>query len=578
MRLARGSSLLLASLALFWALAAEAASAQRTVHVSGLRQEGDQGVLVNITLGIASDADGAAVAADALARHGAKLITNCSLELPILFWPQFFDRTLGNPFVPQYYNPAGDTTPGGAVQALQSGEAEWSSVRQSTYSVQYQSTTSAAQAFDGFNTVSWAVPWPGSPSALAVTQTYFRISTGEIVEADTMINGQDFAFFARPADLAPARYDIRYVLLHENGHAAGLCHSPDPNAVMYPFFSPGIVGHGLAPDDMGQISWLYSRAFPQAMRLPRPQAIRVPQDYPSIQAAVNHAQPRDIIRVGPGRWCGARITKAVNLVGDGGATIVGCPAGSPGPVGNAVKRGFFIDAAASGTSISQFVFDGNGLSDTNRAPLYRGIETAAGANNLVIDSNTFQGGAYGMFVLGGNNVQITRNTFAGFRILGSGDGGVAILDIGASSRAAGNSIQYNQMVSSVPAGDFSWASWVNEADVPLAGIIVSAQDGAVISNNKVSIAANSNGDAGVGILASDNVTGLTTTNLSVTNNDGRDSAYGLIVTRDLGGGTGNTVGATIRGNFGVNQVNGMTSNVRSRSKSPLCDSETGSCP
>ena len=36
---------------------------------------------------------------------------------------------------------------------------------------------------------------------------------------------------------------------------------------------------------------------------------RVPQDFPSIQLAVNSANAGDTIRVGPGRWCGARITK-----------------------------------------------------------------------------------------------------------------------------------------------------------------------------------------------------------------------------------------------------------------------------
>jgi len=37
--------------------------------------------------------------------------------------------------------------------------------------------------------------------------------------------------------------------------------------------------------------------------------IHVPEDYPTIQAAVIAAEAGDIIRVGPGQWCGARITK-----------------------------------------------------------------------------------------------------------------------------------------------------------------------------------------------------------------------------------------------------------------------------
>src|SRR6266566_4322310 len=46
-----------------------------------------------------------------------------------------------------------------------------------------------------------------------------------------------------------------------------------------------------------------------------PATVRVPQDFPTIQLAVNNARPLDTIQVGPGRWCGARITKPLNLIG-----------------------------------------------------------------------------------------------------------------------------------------------------------------------------------------------------------------------------------------------------------------------
>src|SRR6516162_2803500 len=78
--------------------------------------------------------------------------------------------------------------------------------------------------------------------------------------------------------------------------------------------------------------------------------LRVPQDFPTIQLAVNSANSGDTVQVGPGRWCGARITKPLNLVGEG-ATIMGCPAGTPGPVGNVYRTGFFLNIAASGSSI-----------------------------------------------------------------------------------------------------------------------------------------------------------------------------------------------------------------------------------
>ena len=295
---------------------------------------------------------------------------------------------------------------------------------------------------------------------------------------------------------------------------------------------------------------------------PPPPAIRVPEDFPTIQLAVNSANGGDTIRVGPGRWCGARITTPVNLVGKEGATIIGCPAGNPGPVGITYRRGFRIEAAASGTSVSHFVFDGNGLSDSNLLPLSVGIEAAQGSNDLVIDANTFQGGAFGIELFGGNGQYVTHNRFDGFTVLSNGIGGAAILDIVfTNAQATDNYFLHNRITATVPSGNYAALSWINEVDVPLAGIVVSGQDRAVISSNKISIAANTNGDSGVGILATDSLTNLTTTNLTILNNDGRKSAYSLIVTNDSSGGTGNTVGATIRGNLGVNLINGSISYV-----------------
>lgn len=131
----------------------------------------------------------------------------------------------------------------------------------------------------------------------------------------------------------------------------------------------------------------------------------------------------------------------------------------------------------------------------------------------------------------------------------------------------------------MPNGNFGVCSWTTEVDVPTAGIVVTGQDGAVVSNNKISIASNSSGDLGVGIIATDfGDVSKTTTNLVITNNDARGSAYGLIITRDASNGTGNAVGATIRGNFGLNLINGGTTNVGNRSIHTLqeCDA-SGAC-
>ena len=241
---------------------AQAARGHRTVSASGVKQVGANGVRVDITLDIPPGTDSDAIVRDALARRGVQPVTGSDpttqFVLPtIVRWPQFVGP--GKPYpVLQYYNPAGDPVPGGALQSLQASEAEWTAVRTTNYAMQYAGTTTLGEAFDGVNTVSWPAQWLDVPSAFAVTITTFDISTGDILDVDIIINGQNFQFFANPSDLTPTRSDIRYVLLHENGHLAGLEHSPDPGAVMFAFFSPGIVGHGLAQDDIDALTFLYS--------------------------------------------------------------------------------------------------------------------------------------------------------------------------------------------------------------------------------------------------------------------------------------------------------------------------------
>jgi hypothetical protein len=201
---------------------------------------------------------------------------------------------------------------------------------------------------------------------------------------------------------------------------------------------------------------------------------------------------------------------------------------------------------------------------------------------VAVDSNRFLGGLGGIQAEQCSGWLVTHNVFDGFTMLSDGTGGFAILSEDfQTGPLTGNAYMYNQITATVPPGSFSFASIINEVDVPFAGIAIAGHNGTIIANNKISITSNASGDAGVGILATDaTVDGQssTTTNLVITNNDGRGSQYGLIVTKDQNGGTSNTVGATIRGNFGVNLINSSTSNVKNRSIRTLleCDS-SGVC-
>jgi hypothetical protein len=100
--------------------------------------------------------------------------------------------------------------------------------------------------------------------------------------------------------------------------------------------------------------------------------LRVPAQYPTIQAAVDAASPGDHIRVSRGRYCGATLTKPVSLEGRGKPHIIGC-ATSP-VITPELRAGFYLPGSlgtnpASGSKIRGFVFDGSGVSNKNLAPL-----------------------------------------------------------------------------------------------------------------------------------------------------------------------------------------------------------------
>src|SRR5260370_6907923 len=89
---------------------AQAAPAHRTVHVTGLKQAGANGVRIDITLDIPPGADTDAIVRDALARRGAQPVTGsdptAQFVLPTLRWPQFVGPGQSPPVL-QYYNTTG---------------------------------------------------------------------------------------------------------------------------------------------------------------------------------------------------------------------------------------------------------------------------------------------------------------------------------------------------------------------------------------------------------------------------------------------------------------------------------------
>jgi MYXO-CTERM domain-containing protein len=74
---------------------------------------------------------------------------------------------------------------------------------------------------------------------LAITITSFNTATGEIFDADIMINSANFPFEDLSTTdecqgrLTDPPYDLRNTLVHEIGHLIGFEHDPDPNSTMF---------------------------------------------------------------------------------------------------------------------------------------------------------------------------------------------------------------------------------------------------------------------------------------------------------------------------------------------------------
>ena len=287
---------------------------------------------------------------------------------------------------------------------------------------------------------------------------------------------------------------------------------------------------------------------------------RVPERYPTIQAAVDAADAGDVIDVGPGRHCGATIDRPVRLRGDGRAVIVGC---ADGPVlSNGVRAGFRLPgadgaSAASGTQIEGFVFDGRGVSAANLEPLGVAI-IATFANDVRVERNRVLGTVQGITNTGGDRWVIVHNVIDDLGVFdctgalcGGGDGIVIQISTAApDSRPQRNFVAGNVVSGAIPDG-FGVFSMV--------GVFVFAADGTVVTHNRLSIPDNPTAEAiGQGVLVDNSCCGQPAVtpgarNTVVTFNDGRASQIAVEID---GTGGENTQGLVLFGNLGPVVVEG----------------------
>jgi len=299
--------------------------------------------------------------------------------------------------------------------------------------------------------------------------------------------------------------------------------------------------------------------------------LRVPAQYPTIQAAVDAAAAGDRIRVSAGDFCGATVTKPVSLEGRRRRTrIIGC-ATSP-MVTTGLRAGFYLPGSkgvnpASGTRIRGFVFDGQGVSNANLTPLSFGV-FARFASDVRVERNRFVGTVQAITNTAGDRWSIKHNRIQQLTLFdctvrcSGGDGIIISLAIGSLAAPGGTSAAINRPEDNIIVGNAIEGTPPDAfSTFSMAGVLLLSADHTTVLSNRLRLRDNPTASAkGQGILVSNTCCGLGTTFLpgsrftTIAFNDARRSEVGIVI--DGSGGV-NTEGLFLRGNRGSLQIEGV---------------------
>jgi hypothetical protein len=300
--------------------------------------------------------------------------------------------------------------------------------------------------------------------------------------------------------------------------------------------------------------------------------LAVPGDHPTLQAAVRAAAPGDQIRLATGRHCGAVVDRPLTIVGEPGATVVGCP-DSPRLHGQ-LRVGLLLPDAdglnpASGTTVTGLIFDGEGVSNDDLHPLAFGV-FARFADEVVVTGNHFLGTVQAITNTAGRRWTITRNNILGLGVFADcqrtcgGGSAIVVQDAGEAVALPGGSLNPRNRPSDNTVAD-------NQVEVlarpgfdrfGLAGVVVLGADRTVVFGNRLAIPGDdqpgdsiADGDVtGVGVLIDNQRAGQTTVSVpgsretTVEANDGRASQRAVVVVGKKGV---NTAGLIVEGNQGA---------------------------
>ncbi len=158
----------------------------------------------------------------------------CSGQTPVeLHWPDGETH-----YVMDEHGPHG-VDASDAEMAVHAAFDAWASVGCSYFGLTYDGTIEHAQVgYDANrtnqNVVTWVEDdWEGKSTTQAITLLTFSCSDGVVLDADILVNADNFDFTTDPDHDDAKKRDLQNVLTHEAGHFVGFAHSPDPESTMY---------------------------------------------------------------------------------------------------------------------------------------------------------------------------------------------------------------------------------------------------------------------------------------------------------------------------------------------------------
>lgn len=209
---------------------------------------------------------------------------------------------------------------------------------------------------------------------------------------------------------------------------------------------------------------------------------RVPEDFATLQQAVEEGQGT-VIELGPGRWAGARVDRAVTVRGLPGAII------DQGVDNGRLAVGIWLVDGADGSVVEGVTFDCHSQVD---AGVYSSARRGGVVRGVEVVGNDFDGCVQGVTVAGARS---TPPGDVSWTVVGNRFAGLSAEPLRGGSGGAIGVFAFN--VGGVDVVDNRFDGWVREAGFASAGVVVAGCEGCGVVGNRFAMDGDVRGHAAV---------------------------------------------------------------------------------